>query len=66
MAKKKKNENHTTPGKYTNPNYYNLKTDAVDRLVNAEKTVAERKAAEEAITGKKKKAKVRKKSRYGL
>lgn len=55
MAKKKKNENHTGPGKYTNQNYYELKTDAVERLVNAEKRAAEKKAAEEAITGKKSK-----------
>ncbi len=53
MAKKKKSSDHAGPGKYTNPNYYDLKTDAVDRLANAEKIVAERRAAEEAITGKK-------------
>ena len=36
MAKKKVNNNHT-PEKKSSADYYKLKTDAVDRLVNAEK-----------------------------
>ena len=36
MAKKKVNNNHT-PEKKSTMDYYSLKTDAVDRLVNAEK-----------------------------
>ena len=36
MAKKKDNKNHT-PEKKSSVDYYSLKTDAVDRLVNAEK-----------------------------
>ena len=37
MAKKKEKENHTDTGRKTPGNYYNLKTDAVNRLVNADK-----------------------------
>ena len=36
MAKKKSNNNHT-PEKKSSVDYYSLKTDAVDRLVNADK-----------------------------
>ena len=36
MAKKKSNKNHT-PEKKSSVDYYSLKTDAVDRLVNADK-----------------------------
>ncbi len=36
MAKKKSNKNHT-PEKKSSADYYKLKTDAVDRLVNADK-----------------------------
>ena len=36
MAKKKSNKNHT-PEKKSTTDYYKLKTDAVDRLVNADK-----------------------------
>ncbi len=36
MAKKKDNKNHT-PEKKSSDSYYSLKTDAIDRLVNAEK-----------------------------
>ena len=36
MAKKKSNKNHT-PEKKSTMDYYSLKTDAVDRLVNADK-----------------------------
>ncbi len=36
MAKKKDNNNHT-PEKQSSADYYKLKTDAVDRLVNADK-----------------------------
>ena len=37
MAKKKEKGNHTDTGKKTSGNYYSLKTDAVNRLVNADK-----------------------------
>ena len=53
MARKKRNENQTDSVKQTDSNYYELKTDAIDRLVNAEKKAAEKKAAEQAITGRK-------------
>lgn len=41
MAKKKDNKNHT-PEKKSSADYYNLKTDAVDRLVNAKNKTYEK------------------------
>ncbi len=49
MSKKKEKDNHAGASKYTTKDYYSLKTDAVDRLVNAEKK------AQENNTGSRKK-----------
>ncbi len=42
MAKKKDSKNHTPEKKQSSAEYYSLKTDAVERLVNAEKKTYEK------------------------